>query len=296
MVLGIRRLGVHGAHGDPHRTNLVEDDVQPVLDRSRSSQGIEGERPRGSLRRPPVSRRGLLVWLLAYVVMTGVAILVGFLIVDHLGGVRDLDTRIARWLGDHRTPTWNDLTWVGSGLAESSVKIAATVVLSVVFLWRWRRWTEPALLAGALVLEVMVFITASFVVDRGRPPISQLDSIPPTSSYPSGHTAAAVAFYGAIAIIVVWHTRNRVARSVAIGAAILLPLIVGASRMYRGMHHLSDVAVGAIIGALALWVTYAVVRTGPAFQNEPESVPVVTARSGGLAATSRGEQSPRPTA
>ena len=98
-----------------------------------------------------------------------------------------------------------------------------------------------------------MFVTASFVVDRGRPPISQLDSIPPTSSYPSGHTAAAVAFYGAIAIIVFWHTRNRVARGVAFAAAILLPLIVGGSRMYRGMHHLSDVVVGAIDrSALAL--------------------------------------------
>jgi undecaprenyl-diphosphatase len=121
---------------------------------------------------------------------------------------------------------------------------------------------------------VSVFITASFVVDRGRPSISQLDSIPPTSSYPSGHTAAAVAFYGALAIIVFWHTRNRVARGVAVAAAIVLPAVVGASRMYRGMHHLSDVAVGATIGLLSLLVTYAVVRT----------------RSG-TAATSRGERS-----
>jgi undecaprenyl-diphosphatase len=146
-----------------------------------------------------------------------------------------------------------------------------------------------------LALEVTVFITASFVVDRGRPPISQLDSIPPTSSYPSGHTAAAVAFYGAIAIIVFWHTRNRVARSVAVAAAILLPVIVGSSRMYRGMHHLSDVAVGATIGLLSLLVTYAVVRNGPAAQHQLESAPVVTERSG-TAATSPAEQSLRPTA
>jgi len=221
---------------------------------------------RSSLRRPPVDRHGLIVWLTAYVVLTGVAIGVGFLIVDHLGGVRSLDTRVARWLGEHRTGTWNDLTWVGSGLAEAVVKITATVVLSAVFLWRWRRWTEPALLAGALLLEVIVFVTASFVVDRGRPPISRLDSVPLTSSYPSGHTAAAVTFYGAIAIIVFWHTRNRLARTVAVAAAVLLPPIVAASRMYRGMHHLSDVVAGGILGLLSLLVTYAVVRRGPAME------------------------------
>ena len=218
-----------------------------------------------------MNRRGLLLWLIAYVVLTGAAIAVGLLIVHRLGDVRDFDTRVAHWLGDRRTGLWNDVTWVGSGLAEAVVKIAATVVLSAVFLWRWRRWTEPALLAGALVLEVMVFITSSFVVDRGRPPISPLDSVPPTSSYPSGHTMAAVAFYGAIAIIVFWHTRHRVARVVAIAAAVLLPLIVGASRMYRGMHHLSDVVVGLVFGLLSLWVTYSVVKRGPAIQEPPHS-------------------------
>ena len=106
----------------------------------------------------------------------------------------------------------------------------------------------------------MVFITSSLVVDRSRPPVSQLDSVPLTSSYPSGHTAAAVAFYGAIAIIVFWHTRNRIARGLALTAAILLPPIVGVSRMYRGMHHLSDVIVGAIVGLASLGVVYAVVR------------------------------------
>ena len=212
------------------------------------------------LRRSPVSKRGFALYLVGYVTYTLIAIGVGLLIVHELGGVRDLDTDVARWLADRRTGTFDALTWVGSGSAEAVVKISVTFVASLVFIWRWRRWSEPALLAGALILEVMVFVTSSFVVDRGRPPVSQLDSVPPTSSYPSGHTAAAVAFYGAIAIIVFWHTRNRIARGVALAAALLLPPIVGASRMYRGMHHLSDVIAGAIIGLASLVVVYRIVE------------------------------------
>ena len=212
------------------------------------------------LRHAPISRRGLVMYLLAYVTFTLIAIGVGLLIVHELGGVRALDDRVARWFARNRTDTLDAVTWLGSGSAEAVVKISVTFVASLVFVWRWRRWSEPALLAGALVLEVMVFITSSFVVDRGRPPVSQLDSVPPTSSFPSGHTAAAVAFYGAIAIIVFWHTRNRIARGVALTAAILLPPIVGVSRMYRGMHHLSDVVVGAIIGLASLVVVYRIVE------------------------------------
>jgi undecaprenyl-diphosphatase len=203
----------------------------------------------------------LRVWLAAALVMTLIAIAVGWVLVHPLAGsVGDLDDRLARWLADRRTPTWDDVTWVGSGSAEAVVKITAVVVLGSFFAWRWRRWNDSALLAGALVLEVSVFIVSSFVVGRDRPPVRPLDSVPPTSSYPSGHAAAAVAFYGALAIIVLWHVRKPAIRALAVTIAFVMPLVVGASRLYRGMHHLSDVVVGLIIGVVSLWVTYRVVR------------------------------------
>jgi undecaprenyl-diphosphatase len=217
-------------------------------------------------RVPPVDRRGLILWIVAYAVMTAVAIGVGLLVVHELGGVRAFDDRVARWLERRRTGSWDDATWVGSMIADADIKIALTVVLCAGFAWRWRRWAESALLAGALTLEVAVFTTSSFIVDRGRPPIPQLDPVPPTGAFPSGHSAAAAAFYGAIAIIVCWHTRNRLARGVAIAGAVVLPLVVGASRMYRGMHHFSDVLAGLVIGLIALWVTWLVVRRGPAIR------------------------------
>jgi membrane-associated phospholipid phosphatase len=217
-------------------------------------------------RVPPVDRRGLALWLAAYAAMTAVVIAIGLLIVHELGRVQSFDDRAARWFGRHRSDTWDALTWCGSIIADAYVKIPATAVLCLLFLWRWRRWTEPVLLAGALILEVAVFTTSSVVVDRGRPPIEHLDPIPPTGSFPSGHSAAAVAFYGAIAIAVCWHTRRRLARVMAIAAAVVIPLLVGVSRMYRGMHHFSDVAVGLVIGAVSLWVTWLVVRNGPAAQ------------------------------
>jgi undecaprenyl-diphosphatase len=216
---------------------------------------------RSELRRPPTDGHGLRVWLTAIVVMTVIAIAVGWVLVHPLSGsVGGFDDRVARWLAARRTDTWDAVSWVGSGSAEAVVKITAVIVLGALFAWRWRRWNESALLAGALVFEVTVFLVASFVVGRDRPPVTQLDSVPPTSSYPSGHTAAAVAFYGALAIIVWWHVRHRVVRAVAIAVAFAMPFVVGLSRMYRGMHHLSDVVVGMVVGAVALTVTYLVVR------------------------------------
>jgi undecaprenyl-diphosphatase len=213
---------------------------------------------------PPVDGRGLAVWIGAYVFMTALAIGAGLLVVHQLGGVRSFDLEVARWFARHRTDTWNSITWVGSIIADAYVKIPATIILSVFFLWRWRRWTEPALLAGSLILEVAVFTSTAMVVDRARPPVPHLDPVPPTGAFPSGHSAAAVAFYGSIAIVVCWHSRRRLARTVAIAAAVLVPLIVGTSRMYRGMHSFTDVVAGLVIGLVSLWVTWLVVRDGPA--------------------------------
>jgi len=244
-------------------------DARTADARDRRDHQMARSAPGSWWRTPPVDRRGLVLWVASFVVMTIVVTAVGLLLVHELGGVRAFDDRVARWAARRRTSTWDDITWVGSMIADAYVKIPATLILCGIFLWRWRRWTEPALLAGALVLEVSVFSLASFLVDRPRPPIAHLDPIPPTGSFPSGHSAAAVAFYGAIAIIVCWHTSSRVARTVAVGAAIVVPFVVGASRLYRGMHHLSDVVVGLVVGLVSLVITWLVVRSGPAAQLSP---------------------------
>jgi membrane-associated phospholipid phosphatase len=215
----------------------------------------------GGLRRPPAKWDDLRFVLLVAVATIAVMSCVGWLLVHPLAGsVGDLDDRIARWFAARRSSTLDDLTWLGSASAEAVVRITGAAVLSLLFLRWWRRWNEVALLVGALVLEVTVFLVSTFVVDRPRPPVTQLDSIPPTSSYPSGHVAATVVFYGALAIIVWWHTRSRIARGVALAGAIVLPPIVGISRMYRGMHYLSDVVVGTVVGVVSLWAVYRAVR------------------------------------
>ncbi len=261
--IGRKACATHPPGSDSRMTRLMHRE-QPAAGVDVEAGRAAHDRTRPWWRTPPVDRRGLVVWVVTFVVMTALVAAIGLLLTHELGGVRSFDDRVARWLERRRTDTWDHLTWVGSFIADAYVKIPATAVLCVFFVWRWRRWTEPALLAGALVLEVGIFSLSSFVVDRPRPPIAHLDPIPPTGAFPSGHSAAAIAFYGAIAIIVCWHTRNRIARTVAIAAAFVVPALVGASRLYRGMHHVSDVVVGLAIGLVSLWVTWRVVRVGPA--------------------------------
>jgi len=91
--------------------------------------------------------------------------------------------------------------------------------------------------------------------------VPKLDAAPPTSSFPSGHTAAAVCFYGAIAAIIIWHTRHRWIKVVAVVVSAAVPLTIGGSRVYRGMHYPTDVLVGGLLGAIWLTVVIVYVRT-----------------------------------
>jgi undecaprenyl-diphosphatase len=74
--------------------------------------------------------------------------------------------------------------------------------------------------------------------------------------------AAAVAFYVGLFVIARWHTR-RAAVLVPVGLlAVLAPLTVATSRLYRGMHYASDVIAGAALGAACLILTYFALRVG----------------------------------
>jgi membrane-associated phospholipid phosphatase len=68
-----------------------------------------------------------------------------------------------------------------------------------------------------------VFYSVTATVHRPRPPVVRMDVAPPTSSFPSRHTAAAVALYGCIAILVFWIYSRRPATRVAVVVLYCIP-------------------------------------------------------------------------
>ncbi len=205
-------------------------------------------------------RSGLFVFGSAVVILV-VGVLVGLLLAkvashDVIGRT---DTHVERWFAAHRTNDLNQATHYATDAAETPMIAALAVLTAAGAALAWRRWREPMLVAVAVTGEVLNFVTIALLVDRPRPPVGHLDMAPPTSSFPSGHTAAAVALYGVWALLAWQRSRSTLLRGLLTLLAIAVPIAVALSRMYRGMHYPTDVLAGALLGTAWLAAT---VRTG----------------------------------
>jgi membrane-associated phospholipid phosphatase len=184
--------------------------------------------------------------VLILLVMIGLGLLDVHLLAHSRLGRADgsVDSTLAR----HRDHLLNALTLVATDAASTLPVIAAGVIVTITAGLVFRRWREPLFVATVLVGEVTIFVVTTLVVHRPRPNVVRLDHAPPTSSFPSGHTAAAVALFGSIAALVIFYGARAAWRRLAITVAILFPIVVAASRLYRGMHYPTDVLGGALLG------------------------------------------------
>lgn len=229
--------------------------------------------------RPPAGRI-LAALVTAFAALVGLGALLGTFLTGWAGdrALGRLDRSVSVWLESHRTPTLNTLSDLGSGLSDTSSVIVLLVLSAGCFWLLWRRRDEIALLVTGLALEVSTFVSIAYVVGRDRPPVAQLDASPPTSGFPSGHTAAAVALYFGLVLVVYLQTDSRVLRRSAAALATIVVVAVAASRMYRGMHFPTDVVAGAMLGAACLtvawlvWSEYGPPRhPGPGYSGEQAS-------------------------
>jgi len=200
-------------------------------------------------------------YVVAWAVLTAGMTAIGLLLTKAVlaGGHGRWDETVNRWLADHRIDVLNRLTSLATFMANTLPVVVLLLVAMAVLLLR-RRLREALFLVGALGYELSVFLTANTLVDRPRPDVPRLDSTPSTSSFPSGHIAATLAFWFGTALIVNATVRNRVVRVVVWVVAIVMTGTVAFARVYRGMHHVTDVSAGMLLGIGALAASIFAVR------------------------------------
>jgi undecaprenyl-diphosphatase len=199
-----------------------------------------------------------VTWLVtAWVLVAGVLIASGTLVIRLAPG---FDEAVPRWLAGQRSPDLNAVSQVLSQAGNTHAILAIGLVIGPLAIGCIHRWRPAVFLAVTMFGELALFLAVAAAVGRDRPYVTQLDGHLATSAFPSGHTAATACLYGALAVIVVPRVRGW-PRRLAIAIAVLMPALVGLSRIYRGESHPLDVTGGIVLALL--WLTAVTIALQP---------------------------------
>lgn len=180
--------------------------------------------------------------------LCGVVVGFGLAVVGPLSGPLNAEDSVNQGLADHRNGIWNSITYAWSFLGSTEAIVGVCLVVFAGVLWHSRDWRLAVVPAMAIVLQLGLYLTVTGLIHRERPSVERMDALPPLSSYPSGHVGASTALY--LALILIASRVERVGvRWTIIGICATVPLLVGVSRLYRGVHHISDIIVGMLCGA-----------------------------------------------
>jgi undecaprenyl-diphosphatase len=247
-----------------HRETSTEDRWGVAVLRAR--QGGLAERLAGSfggLHPAVVFVVAMLVGLAAIAALsTGLGFLVTR-VLEPAWGIGAADERVNVWLATHRTSSRTDASLVGSILAGGVVLpiVVGSIALVCAVL---RQWRIAAFVVFALAVESATYRATTLVVHSHRPRVVRLEHLAVNASYPSGHTAASIAVYGGLVLLLTSTFTSGVFRALAWTFALAIVTFVATARMYRGMHHSLDVAGGVVVGIAALVVLVFACRTAGA--------------------------------
>ncbi|WP_334175608.1 phosphatase PAP2 family protein [Pseudoxanthobacter sp.] len=145
-----------------------------------------------------------------------------------------------------------DVTALGS-----TVVLIMVLAIGVGYLWLSRRRTTALLLIAAVGGGQMLSSALKWLVDRPRPDVVPHLAEVSTASFPSGHSTLSAVAYLTIGALLAQAQRERRVRLFIMAVALLLTVMIGASRVLLGVHWPSDVVAGWALGAfwaLACWM------------------------------------------
>ena len=211
--------------------------------------------------------------LLPIAVWYGVLVATGYLLTHQLTSSVKGEDAVNRWFVTQRTPQGNDLSNIASHIGNTGSVIIATAVACLIIWATSKRLRSALAVAVGVAAQALVFLFTTLAVERPRPQVPKLDVSPPTSSFPSGHTGATTGLYIGLAIVCVTRFRNPAVRVLTAVVFGVMPLLVGTARLYRGMHHPTDVLFGMLNGLVCATVAYLAI--GRARSDERDEMPTV---------------------
>lgn len=206
--------------------------------------------PNDPIRNPP--------WLLA----AAGAVALAVLLVAVLGGAIDhgaqfsFDRAILLWArggsahGVPIGPGWFRAAMIDITAIGGVTVLVLMVLLVAGFLAIGRHWLTLSLVLGGTISGSLAVSIVKALVGRARPTVTDHLVTVASESFPSGHAANSAIVYLTMTTLLSQLVEGRAARSYLFAAAALIVTLIGASRVYLGVHWPSDVLAGWAFGTL----------------------------------------------
>jgi membrane-associated phospholipid phosphatase len=168
-------------------------------------------------------------------------------------GLTVIDRPVWQWAIDHRsaglTPVVKTITQIGS-----TVTMTVICVLLIGYLSYRKRWDDAVLAAVTGAGAGLLVVLGKKTVGRERPPVEFRLVTETNESFPSGHALASIAILGLVAVLLRPLITGRAGRISLIAGVAVAVVLIGASRIYLGVHWTTDVLGGWTSGAAWLLV------------------------------------------
>jgi membrane-associated phospholipid phosphatase len=177
-------------------------------------------------------------------------VLTGLVLAVHRPGwVPELDTATTSWVVAHRSMRFDVAALVITDLGSPVATAAAALICAALLSWRARSRVPGIVVIGTVSAAALASTALKAVVDRPRPPLQWQLVLETDPSFPSGHVTGTAALLG-ITAVCVGMGRSRTVRAWLAGGVVTGVLVVAATRLYLGVHWLTDVTAGAILAAV----------------------------------------------
>lgn len=207
-------------------------------------------------------RPGVMIWLvpaLSAALFLGVTWAARRLVEGVIYGatVAQCDTMVLEWFRAQSTPQLDRFFYAFTLLGTPTAMIFYALG-GISFLMKRRQWSLIYCWDTVFIGTIAITLSLKHMFHRTRPDGAERFLTSASFGFPSTHALSAVACFGIIAYVLATQSyKERDQRAIVIIVATLFILLMGISRLYLGVHYLSDVATGFLVGgawlSVCLW-------------------------------------------
>lgn len=168
------------------------------------------------------------------------------------GKTAELDTLVYENLVKHMTQVLTDIMKFFTN-AGGWISVACICILLVIIPYSRKIFGIPVF--NAVIISTTLNNILKSIFLRERPDILQLVT-EESYSFPSGHAMTNMALYAIIILLTMKRVKNKAIRNIIIILSVILILLIGISRVYLGVHYITDVFAGWCLGFLIAIIVY----------------------------------------